>query len=233
MHSRPSVKHVLGVLEWFCMLSEKNTFSKKQYGFFTTLADPPGLAKDHKKYVFFFRHPSLTKALAKSSSCTSVRYQIAAGLNVLLCALRGGKIILLSVWNWWLQKLPNLPCLINFPPIANLWTFIPDPFLDSFNTLQPTPGVFSRPGKPLKTRSLQQKPCSKKIFFVSQAEISSPIVNTNDSWPAFQERREVYKSNVCLCRSPSGIFAEYDLRLEYLPYVCRPFTDRKKPLVAF
>ena len=32
-----------------------NTFSKKQYGFFTTLADPPppGLAKDHKKYVFF------------------------------------------------------------------------------------------------------------------------------------------------------------------------------------
>ena len=35
----------------------KNTFflSKKQYGFFTTLADPPppGLAKDHKKYGFF------------------------------------------------------------------------------------------------------------------------------------------------------------------------------------
>ena len=26
MHSRPSVKHVLGVLEWFCMLSEKNIF---------------------------------------------------------------------------------------------------------------------------------------------------------------------------------------------------------------
>ena len=43
------------------MLSEKNTFSKKQYGFFTTLADPPppGLAKDHKKYGFFFRNPSL------------------------------------------------------------------------------------------------------------------------------------------------------------------------------
>ena len=37
------------------MLSEKNTFSKKQYGFFTTLADPPppSLAKGHKKYVFF------------------------------------------------------------------------------------------------------------------------------------------------------------------------------------
>ena len=64
MHSRPSVKHVLGVLEWFCMLSEKNTFSKKQYGFFTTLAAPPspGLAKDHKKYVFFFRTPSLTSS---------------------------------------------------------------------------------------------------------------------------------------------------------------------------
>ena len=85
----------------------------------------------------------------------------------------------------------------------------------------------------LKTRSLQQRPCSKKIFFVSQADIPSPIVNTNDLWPAFQERREVCKSNVCLCRSPSGIFAEYDLCLEYLPCVCRPFTDRKKPLVAF
>jgi len=38
------------------MLSEKILFSKKQYGFFTTLADPPppGLAKDHKKYGFFF-----------------------------------------------------------------------------------------------------------------------------------------------------------------------------------
>ena len=37
------------------MLSEKILFSKKQYGFFTTLADPPppGLAKDHKKYGFF------------------------------------------------------------------------------------------------------------------------------------------------------------------------------------
>jgi len=41
----------------------KNTFSKKQYGFFTTLADPPppGLAKDHKKYGFFFRNPSLRR----------------------------------------------------------------------------------------------------------------------------------------------------------------------------
>ena len=37
------------------MLSEKKTFSQKQYGFFTTLADPPppGLAKDHRKYGFF------------------------------------------------------------------------------------------------------------------------------------------------------------------------------------
>ena len=44
------------------MLSEKILFSKKQYGFFTTLADPPppGLAKDHKKYGFFFRNPSLS-----------------------------------------------------------------------------------------------------------------------------------------------------------------------------
>ena len=37
----------------------KNTFSKKQYGFFTTLADPPppGLAKDHKNTGFFFSDP--------------------------------------------------------------------------------------------------------------------------------------------------------------------------------
>ena len=46
------------------MLSEKILFSKKQYGFLTTLADtPPGLAKDHKKYGVFFRNPSLTKCL--------------------------------------------------------------------------------------------------------------------------------------------------------------------------
>ena len=40
---------------------KKITFSKKQYGFFTTLADPhpPGLAKDHKK----FRTPSLRALL--------------------------------------------------------------------------------------------------------------------------------------------------------------------------
>ena len=44
------------------MLSEKILFSKKQYGFFTILADPPppGFAKDHKKYGFFFRNPSLS-----------------------------------------------------------------------------------------------------------------------------------------------------------------------------
>ena len=58
MDSRPSVKHVLGVLEWFCMLSEKNTFSKKQYGFFTTLADPPVWQKTIRN-TFFFWTPSL------------------------------------------------------------------------------------------------------------------------------------------------------------------------------
>ena len=44
-----------------CFL-KKYFFSKKQYGFFTRLADPPppGLAKDHKKYGFFFRNPSLS-----------------------------------------------------------------------------------------------------------------------------------------------------------------------------
>ena len=47
---------------------------KKQYGFFTTLADPPppGLAKDHKKYGFFFRHPSLTYYGWQTSGCQNI-----------------------------------------------------------------------------------------------------------------------------------------------------------------
>ena len=40
-HSRPSVKHVLEVLEWFYRLTEKILFflPKKKNGFFTTLAE--------------------------------------------------------------------------------------------------------------------------------------------------------------------------------------------------
>ena len=62
MYSRPIVKHVLGVLEWFYMLSEKILFFffKKAVWFFhypRWPPRPPGLAKDHKKYGFFFSEP--------------------------------------------------------------------------------------------------------------------------------------------------------------------------------
>ena len=44
-------------------LWKKYLLSKKQYGFLTTLADPPdpGMVKDHKKYGDFFRNPSPIK----------------------------------------------------------------------------------------------------------------------------------------------------------------------------
>ena len=61
MDSRPSVKHVLGVLKWFYMLSEKILFQKSSVVFHYPRWTPtPGLAKDHKN-TFFFRHPSLNQ----------------------------------------------------------------------------------------------------------------------------------------------------------------------------
>ena len=144
-------------------------------------------------------------------------------MNVFLSALHTGKIILLSVWNWWLQKLPNLPCLINFPPIANLWTFIPDPFLDSFNTLQPTPGVFFRLGKS-ENKVTSTKALFKEDFFLFLRLISPHPLSTPMIHGLHSRRGEKSVNQMSVCA---------DLRLEYLPYVCRPFTDRKKPLVAF
>ena len=60
---RPSVKHVLGVLEWFYMLTEKNTFPKQRFGILlpSETPPPPGLAKDHTFSGFSFVQPSLNE----------------------------------------------------------------------------------------------------------------------------------------------------------------------------
>ena len=42
------------------MLSEKILFQKSSMVFLLPSPTPPGLAKDHKKYGFFFRNPSLS-----------------------------------------------------------------------------------------------------------------------------------------------------------------------------
>ena len=54
----PSVKHVLGVLEWFYMLTEKILFQNRGLAFYYP-PRPPGLAKDHTFSGFFFRHTPL------------------------------------------------------------------------------------------------------------------------------------------------------------------------------
>ena len=58
---RPSVKHVLGVLEWFYMLTEKILFQNSSLAFYyhPRPRPPPSLAKDHIFSGFFFSHPSL------------------------------------------------------------------------------------------------------------------------------------------------------------------------------
>ena len=55
MHSRPSVKHVLEVLEWFYKLTEKILFQKRGLVFYyPRRPPPPGLVKDHTFAAFFF-----------------------------------------------------------------------------------------------------------------------------------------------------------------------------------
>ena len=55
MHSRPSVKHVLEVLEWFYKLTEKILFQKRGLVFYyPRWPPPPGLVKDHTFAAFFF-----------------------------------------------------------------------------------------------------------------------------------------------------------------------------------
>ena len=54
MDSRPSVKHVLGVLEWFYMLSEKNTFFLQKSSMVFSLPPPPGWQKTIKNTSSFF-----------------------------------------------------------------------------------------------------------------------------------------------------------------------------------
>ena len=63
MHSRPSVKHVLGVLKWFYMLSEKILFQKSSMVFSLTSLTPrpPVWQKTITNTGFFFRHPFLRK----------------------------------------------------------------------------------------------------------------------------------------------------------------------------
>ena len=56
---RPSVKHVLGVLEWFYMLTEKILFQNRGLAFYYPPRPPPGLAKDQTFSGFSFVHPSL------------------------------------------------------------------------------------------------------------------------------------------------------------------------------
>ena len=50
---RPSVKHVLGVLEWFYMLTEKILFQNRGLAFYYHPRPPPSLAKDHIFSGFF------------------------------------------------------------------------------------------------------------------------------------------------------------------------------------
>ena len=60
MDSRPSVKHVLGVLEWFYMLPEKILFKKSSMVFsLPSLTLRPPVWQKTTKNTGFFRHPSL------------------------------------------------------------------------------------------------------------------------------------------------------------------------------
>ena len=61
MHSRPSVKHVLEVLEWFYKLTEKILFQKRGLVFYyPRRTPPPWFGKRPYFCCIFFLHPSLT-----------------------------------------------------------------------------------------------------------------------------------------------------------------------------
>ena len=47
-------KHILGVLDWFLIVSDKDTFSKKQYGFSPPLLTPPPPWFGKRPYFFTF-----------------------------------------------------------------------------------------------------------------------------------------------------------------------------------
>ena len=104
-HSRPSIKHVLGVLEGFCMFDEKKLsffYQKKAVFYYPRRNPPPGLVKDQISFRVIW--DLLSPKLLSQIKCYEITH---------FCPKISGFQI------QWHEKITNMRCTSNIKKTQN------------------------------------------------------------------------------------------------------------------